>query len=95
MVECTDKNCPIHGNIKIRGRIVEGKVVRAKTDKTIIIERPLVKYVPKYKRYYRSRERLTAHKPPCMNISVGDIVRVGETRKISKTKNFVVLGELQ
>ena len=95
MVECTDQNCPIHGTLRVRGRIVEGKVIRAKTDKTIIIERPLVKYVPKYKRYYRSRERLTVHKPPCIRVNVGDIVRVGETRRISKTKNYVILGDKQ
>ena len=34
---CIDKNCPFHGNLKTRGRIFEGHVIK-KYSKRIVIE---------------------------------------------------------
>lgn len=91
MVECNDKNCPEHGTLSVRGNVFTGRVVSAKPGKTAIVERTIVRYVPKYERYRKSKSRISAHNPDCISAKEDDIVKVGETRKISKTKSFVVL----
>jgi small subunit ribosomal protein S17 len=88
--DCNDPNCPIHGNIKVRGAQIIGKVVSNKGKKTVIVEREYTKYIYKYERSLRKRSRIPAHNPQCINAQIGDIVKIGETRRISKTKSFVV-----
>ncbi len=92
---CNDEYCPWHGKITVRGRFFKGIVVSDKMEKTVtvVIER-FVK-VPKYERYMKKRTKIHAHNPPCINAKEGDLVLVGETRKISKTKSFVVLAILK
>ncbi len=88
---CNDSKCPIHGSIKVRGNMFTGIVTSAKSQRTITVERQIVRLLPKFERYKKSRSRLKAHLPDCIKVHEGDEVRIGETRKISKTKNFVVL----
>lgn len=95
MAECNDPKCAVHGHIKVRGNVYTGKVIRAKAAKTVLVERKGAKYVRKFERYKKVRSRIFAHKPECMDINVGDVVRIGETRKLSKTKSFVVLGKVE
>ncbi len=91
-VECTDPNCPIHGHIKVRGNIFRAKVVSVgKMHRSAVVERQFIRKIKKYERLARERSRLTVHKPDCIDVKPGDIVLVGETRKISKTKSFVIL----
>jgi len=92
--ECEDTDCPYHGHLKVRGRILQGKVVSTKMNKTIVIKRDYVFYIKKYDRYERRNSKLAAHAPSCMDIKVGDIVRIGECRRLTKTKSFVVLDKL-
>ncbi|MEM5882914.1 MAG: 30S ribosomal protein S17 [Candidatus Aenigmatarchaeota archaeon] len=89
--ECKDEKCPFHGKLKIRGKILEGKVVSAKSSKTVIVERNYLLYIPKYERYERRRSRIPAYNPECINAKEGDIVRIAECRPLSKTKSFVVV----
>jgi small subunit ribosomal protein S17 len=89
--ECSDKKCPWHGNIKVRGKIFEGKIVSIRPQRTAIIERDYFHYLPKYERYERRHSRLYAHLPSCIDANVGDVAVIGETRKLSETKAFVVL----
>lgn len=91
MVECTDRNCALHGGRKTRGAIVEAEVVRAGR-KTVTVQRDLVRYMPKYERYIRTRAKMAAHNPECVGAKVGDVVKVEECGKISKTKAWVVTG---
>jgi small subunit ribosomal protein S17 len=95
--ECNDKYCPFHGNTRIRGKITKGLVVSKKSRNTVIIRRDYVQFVKKYQRYERRNMRLACHLPECLNqeIKIGDIVRVGESRKISKTKSFIVLEKIE
>lgn len=86
-----DKNCPFHGNIGVRGRIFTGRVIRAKVAKNAVVEWSWNKRIPKYERYEKRRTRLKVHSPACINAKEGDIVKVMETRKISKTKSFVII----
>jgi small subunit ribosomal protein S17 len=91
MQECNDPKCPIHGSIKIRGNVFTGKVVSAKAAKTVTVEREITHFVPKYERYKKVKSKIAAHNPECINAREGDIATIGETRKLSKTKNFVVI----
>jgi len=79
----------------IRGNIFEGKVISAKASKTVNVERELTQYIPKYERYKKIRSRIKAHNPESINAKEGEWVRIGETRRISKTKNFVVMEVLK
>ena len=88
--ECEDKNCPFHGTLPVRGQIMRGKVVKV-YGKTAVVERELIRYVPKYERYMKKRSKLHAHNPGCIRARPGDIVTIGECRPISKTKSFVIL----
>jgi small subunit ribosomal protein S17 len=91
---CNDPNCPYHGSIKVRGLITEGVVIKAKSPKTVVVEREIITYVPKYMRYMRSRSRIHAHVPECINVKEGDHVIIGETKPIAKTVSFVLLKNL-
>ena len=94
MVECHDIRCPTHGSIKVRGNVFVGKVKSMKPSKTVSIMRVVTHYVPKFERYRKVKSVVAAHKPDCMqDIHEGDVVRIGETRRLSKTKAFVVLGK--
>jgi len=95
MVKCEDKNCPKHGTLKVRGSVIEGIIVSDKPKNTVIIQKEYLKYVPKYERYERRKTKINAHKPPCIEVKVGDKVRIGECRKVSKTKSFVVLEKVK
>ncbi len=93
---CADNLCPIHGKkkLKIRGRIFEGKVIKKLPGRvTIAYER--INKVRKYERYEKRVTKLHARLPDCMKdkIEVGDRIRIGETRPVSKIIHFVVLGK--
>ena len=89
--ECNDKKCPFHGDLKLHGRIFFGDVTKVDTNRSATIEFLHFYYLPKYERYERRITRLKVHNPPCINAKIGDKVRIIETRKISKTKNFVIV----
>lgn len=78
-------------NLSVRGAVFEGKVVSAKAEKTVKVERILTTFIPKFERYKKTTSVINAHNPEKINAKEGDIVRIGETRKISKTKSFVVI----
>ena len=91
---CNDQNCPFHGTLSIRGRVLDGVVKSAKMDKTVVVRRDYLNYVPKFKRYERRRSQISAHNPPCINAKENDQVRIAECRPISKTVSFVVVEKL-
>lgn len=95
MEKCNDPKCPKCGNIKVRGNLFTGIVTSAKADKTVTVERQLVKKVRKYERYKKIKSKIHAHNSKCVSAKEGDTVRLGETRKLSKTKSFVVLEVLK
>ncbi len=91
MKTCNDKHCPVHAGFKIHGRVLTGKVIKIGSAKTAQIEIPRLAYLKKYERYEKKRTRLHIHVPPCIELKLGDLVKVKESRPISKTKNFVVI----
>ena len=93
--ECNDPNCPFRGHLKVRGRILDGKVVSTKMRGTLVIQRDYNFYVKKYQRYERRNSKVAAHVPTCMEIVVGDYVKIAECRQISKTVAFVVVEKMK
>lgn len=89
---CNDKRCPIHGNLKTRGRNFMGHVIRIK-DKRVVIEFERFVYIKKYERYEKRKTRIHAHLPDCMasNVKVGDYVLVAECRPLSKIMHHVLI----
>lgn len=92
---CNDRNCPFHGSLPIRGRVFDGVIVSAKMDKTVIVERDYLHYVPKFMRYERRYSYIPSHNPPCIDAKEGDRVRIAECRPISKTVSFVVIEKME
>jgi small subunit ribosomal protein S17 len=72
-----------------RGRRQErrGVVVSDSSDKTIVVKVDLIKLHPKYKKVVRSTVKFKAHDER-NEAGIGDIVRIVETRPLSKTKNW-------
>ncbi len=93
--KCLDKNCPIHGTVKTRGRSFVGRVRSAKMQRTAIIEFERMYHLPKYERYERRRTRLRVHNPDCIMAKEGEMVRVIECRPLSKTKHFVIVKKIE
>jgi small subunit ribosomal protein S17 len=89
--ECSEKDCPFHGTLAVRGRAMEATVVSTRMQKSCVVQLSYIRYDPKYERYARMRTRITAHTTPCLPIKVGDLVRIAECRPLSKTKSFVVV----
>ncbi|XP_034246542.1 40S ribosomal protein S11 [Thrips palmi] len=87
-----DKKCPFTGNISIRGRILTGVVQKMKMQRTIVIRRDYLHYVRKYNRFEKRHKNMSVHLSPCFrDVSIGDVVTVGECRPLSKTVRFNVL----
>ncbi|KAH3887387.1 40S ribosomal protein S11-like [Dreissena polymorpha] len=87
-----DKKCPFTGNVSIRGRILTGVVLKMKMQKTLILRRDYLHFVKKYQRFEKRHKNMPAHVSPCFrDISIGDVVTVGECRPLSKTIRFNVL----
>jgi small subunit ribosomal protein S17 len=88
---CKDANCPFHGDLSVRGHVLDGIVVSARMDKTVIVKRDYLEYVRKFMKYERRHSRIPSHNPPCIEVKEGDHVRIAECRPISKTVSFVVV----
>ncbi|MBI5061713.1 MAG: 30S ribosomal protein S17 [Candidatus Aenigmarchaeota archaeon] len=89
--DCNSDKCPWHGHLKIRGRVLQGKVVSDKGSDTAVVEWNYYNYIPKYERYERRKTRMPVHSPTCIGARTGDIVTIGECRPLSKTKRFVII----
>ena len=96
MARTDDRDCPFHGNLKARGRIFEGTVIK-KFPNRVAIEFERMVYVRKYERYSKSRTKIHARLPVCMekDINVGDLIRVQACRPLSKIIHFVVIKKIK
>jgi len=93
---CSNAECPFHGKLKVRGSIFEGKVTH-KFPKRIAIELERMAYIRKYERYKKSRTKIHARLPDCLEkeISIGDFVRIQECRPLSKIIHFAVIKKIK
>lgn len=93
---CGHKDCHLHGNLKVRGRVFEGTVTK-KFYKRVVIELERMVYIKKYERYARSKTKLHARLPTCLEdqINIGDRIMIQECRPLSKIIHFVVIKKIQ
>jgi small subunit ribosomal protein S17 len=89
--DCTDAKCPFHGNLRVRGQVLTGRVTSSRMQNTVVVQSEFLRYIPKYERYEKRRSKHSAHNPPCINAQQGDDVTLMECRPLSKTKHFVVI----
>src|ERR1700730_13284319 len=66
-----------------------GLVVSTKMQKTIVVEIEIRKAPPKYKRVLKSNKKFYAHDEQ-NSARVGDMVRIRETRPLSKLKRWTL-----
>ncbi len=91
---CDDRHCPFHGRLTVRGQVLEGTVVSTSMQRTAVVERTLLHFVPKFERYEKRRRRYLVHAPPCLAVPVGHRVRIAETRPLSKLVAFCIVEDL-
>ena len=75
-------------------RILIGTVVSDKTDKTVVVKVERKVKHPLYGKIIRRSKKYHAH-DEANEFTVGDTVRIEETRPISKTKTWKVLDRVQ
>ena len=75
-------------------RILQGFVVSDKMDKTVVVNVARRKQHPLYRKVINRSKRFKAH-DAANECSVGDLVRILETRPISKDKRWRVIEILQ
>ena len=92
---CDDKNCPFHGNIRVHGTTFVGTIVSDRMHKTVTVQWDRTNFVKKYERYETKRSKIMAHVPDCIKVKKGDIVKIAESRPISKAVNFVVIEKIE
>ncbi len=93
---CKDVKCHIHGNLKARGRTFEGRVI-TKFPKRVAIEFERMIYNKKYERYSKSKTKIHARLPVCMEneINIGDLIMIQECRPLSKLIHFTVIKKIK
>jgi small subunit ribosomal protein S17 len=75
-------------------RVLQGVVVSDKTDKTVVVKverrftHPLLKKTVRRSKKYQAHDETNQYK-------VGDVVSIEESRPISKTKSWIVVGQEQ
>jgi small subunit ribosomal protein S17 len=94
--KCMDDKCPFHGTLSVRGRVFRGTVIK-KFPKRAVIEFERTLYIPKYERFAKSKTKLHAKLPDCLDkeINIGDYIEIRECRKLSKIISFVVMKKIR
>lgn len=70
-----------------------GKVVSTKMKKTVVVEVERVFSHPKYRKVVKRHKKYKAHNEN-IDLKVGDLVEIVETRPISKDKHFEVVRKI-
>lgn len=73
-----------------RRKVFEGVVVSDKMDKSVVVLVERLLLHPRYKKYLRYRKKFMAHDEH-NRCRVGDVVRIMETRPLSKRKRWRVV----
>ena len=79
---------------KVNRQVLQGKVVSDKMHKTIVVEVEYRKKHPLYKKAIRRTARFKAHDEE-NTCKMGDVVRIEESRPISKEKHWRLLEIVQ
>jgi small subunit ribosomal protein S17 len=95
-LECKDEKCPFHGSLGVRGRYFKGTVIKIIGKRAVIEFERLIRF-KKYERFAKARTKLHAYLPDCMKkqIAVGDLIKIGECRPLSKIMHFIVVEKIK
>jgi len=77
------------GVVRRRRQDKQGRVVRDKMDKTVVVEVERLVMDPLYRKYLKRRSRFMAH-DESNECKIGDWVRIQESRPLSRHKRWVV-----
>ena len=88
---CSDKFCPFHGTLPVRGQIIEGEIISDKMQMTAVVERSYMRKNRKYERLEKRSSKYLVHSPPCFEAKMGDHVKIMECRPLSKMVSFVII----
>ena len=75
------------GTVRGKRKVLEGRVVSDKMDKTVVVEITHRLLHPVYKKFVTRRKRYQAH-DETNACTAGDHVRIEETRPLSKAKRW-------
>lgn len=75
-------------------KILSGKVISAKMNKTVVVEVTRVFRHPLYQKIITRHRKYQAHNDK-FSLKEGDIVKLRETRPISKEKHFLVVEKIE
>ncbi len=89
--KCEDDNCPFHGTLSVRGRVIRGVVDSTDMENSIVVRKDHLNYIPKYERYEKRKSHYPSHLPSCMDVDEGDEVKIMECRPLSKSVSYVVI----
>lgn len=90
---CDDPLCPWHGHLKTRLKLLEVTVEKVRMHRGAVVVHEWVHYIRKYNRYERRRRKIRVRVPECIEVKPGDKVIIAETRPLSKTISWVVVGK--
>ena len=71
-------------------KVLQGKVVSNKGNKSIAVLTERQVQHPIYKKYYKQSKKMHAH-DEANDCNIGDIVKIKESRPLSKTKRWVLV----
>jgi len=74
----------------LKKRVLTGEVISNKMSKTIVVRVERTIMHPIYKKFYKKHKKFMAHDPNS-EANIGDIVRIEESKPLSKNKRWVLL----
>ncbi len=74
-------------------KVLIGKVVSDKMQKTVVVEVERKIQHPVYKKFIKINKKFKADTNN-MDVKIGDMVKIKETRQLSKDKHFKVAGKV-
>ncbi|MCL4343993.1 MAG: 30S ribosomal protein S17 [Nitrososphaerota archaeon] len=91
---CSDPYCPYHGHLKVRGKVIVGRVQSLRMKKAAVIGVEYPAYNSKFTRFERRGSTIHARVPSCVTVSVGDLVAIAECRPLGKNLSHIMLGKV-
>lgn len=76
--------------IVTRGSVRIGTITSLKAKKTATVVVDYMRKSSKFERLEKRRSKIHAHVPDEMKVELGNLVEISETRKLSKTKAYVI-----
>lgn len=75
-------------------RVLQGVVVSDKCDKTVLVKVEERVMHPIYKKYVKLHKKYAAH-DESNSFKIGDIVKIIESKPISKTKKWIIQSKVE